>query len=733
MKKILFILALFLIAVSAYSQYTGGSGGGSSKINLHLMDINPVIQKLAPILDSTNHNFTVSAAITRYGTEAIKSHGFCWSCYNQFDELKAPDTNDSKIDLGSLCSADTFSTSMHSTWGSMYVFRSFVVTSNNIVYYGDMDTINVYGGGYRVTIKTRFNDIDTITQAPFLNYIPFSNFTLYKQNYTNQSWDTVKPSFRTDSVGEFKKLFTKMYCGTFNNYYISVDSSLLWIGKNSTVWTTPTGASITRTLTLEAHHETGVIGFDTLNYNSCNFMYRWHPIPGALQYKVYIIDGRANPGLLPTTDTCINLSGLLKPELPTVVDVRYTLDGVFWKRFTKNVPNEIITERFKFCKPTPISPANGAVDVPNGASLLCSTNQYATKYFFQVSSSPEFIALLLDTVTASNALPLSAVPNGSPTYYWRVKIGNDTTTYLDSSSNKPFKLTSPWSEVYYFSKRDLGPLVLNLDDFAISTCQSKYAVFASPTVSNGLPNTSYSYNWSPASLFVNPNSASPTTKTMNTVGQYPVTVTVTESGTGRSAVASCTLTVKPVPSVSVAPLVRRTISNPSVNLNANIINHSANIEGANDTLRWYDRFNSLIGVTTNPSLPLYYTASNARGIYRTYVIADNGDCESNPENVFIYYTLRREIDESGLVFADGAVLDAYPVPTDRKLNIDAVFADDCSIEISIVDILGSERMKFNRTGSELSEEIDLGDLPAGVYFLCAKSGGTILRKQIVKQ
>jgi hypothetical protein len=85
---------------------------------------------------------------------------------------------------------------------------------------------------------------------------------------------------------------------------------------------------------------------------------------------------------------------------------------------------------------------------------------------------------------------------------------------------------------------------------------------------------------------------------------------------------------------------------------------------------------------------------------------------------------------TGVEEASGSSLIIYPVPVKEKLMV--CFHPDAAAEICVFDIAGNCLFRKAAVGS-LQEEIDLTDLPGGMYFLQVKTEQRILNRKIIKE
>ncbi len=158
--------------------------------------------------------------------------------------------------------------------------------------------------------------------------------------------------------------------------------------------------------------------------------------------------------------------------------------------------------------------------------------------------------------------------------------------------------------------------------------------------------------------------------------------------------------------------------NPIADLNATL-------NGMHVTLDWtpapdaesfiIKRDNEVVATVTEPT----YTEYVEEGVYKYSVFAQVGDQISKPESVMV------QVMYDGAEEAQEAKFSVYPNPTKGMLNI---AAGNNSFEYSLLNGMGQEVAKGTAQGSQ---QLHVGDMAKGVYFLRLTSGSQVSVQKIV--
>ncbi len=124
--------------------------------------------------------------------------------------------------------------------------------------------------------------------------------------------------------------------------------------------------------------------------------------------------------------------------------------------------------------------------------------------------------------------------------------------------------------------------------------------------------------------------------------------------------------------------------------------------------------------TTQTTSVIYVGAQNVTRTYTVTGTDDNG-C-SKTVTVTLYVAICEGIESYG---ANNIQLNIYPNPSNGNFFI----SSDASIELSVVNTLGQEVARFKAEASK--KEIQLNNLPAGVYFITGQANGIKVNKKII--
>jgi hypothetical protein len=208
-----------------------------------------------------------------------------------------------------------------------------------------------------------------------------------------------------------------------------------------------------------------------------------------------------------------------------------------------------------------------------------------------------------------------------------------------------------------------------------STCAGEGIILTVPTSGSG-------YEWSPAAT-VSPD-------TGNTVTATPLEQT-TYTVTGRDNLGCFVTAYDTV-------YITKGVNKPTITDTDNVLTSSAT-----QSNQWYVNGNKINGATGR-----IYNAS-AAGCYWTVATNLANGCSSISDTICVTGINRLSINAN--------LLSIYPNPTGGELfvNISPSVADVKDWNLQITDVLG--RMVYNRLSLNYSNDIDLSNLPEGVYFI----------------
>lgn len=148
----------------------------------------------------------------------------------------------------------------------------------------------------------------------------------------------------------------------------------------------------------------------------------WQSSAGALQYRLQMSLDSAFSSLFYTATTTSTSETVSNLEPLTTYYWRVSALNQFGSS-SFSTPFRFTTRLFPPVTPTPISPADGAVDVPSSPTLQWSGVSHATSYHVQVAKEESFASLVVDTDATDTLLQVGPLEN-CVTHYWRVRAAN---------------------------------------------------------------------------------------------------------------------------------------------------------------------------------------------------------------------------------------------------------------------------------------------------------------------
>ncbi|MBA3987111.1 MAG: T9SS type A sorting domain-containing protein [Flavobacteriales bacterium] len=123
------------------------------------------------------------------------------------------------------------------------------------------------------------------------------------------------------------------------------------------------------------------------------------------------------------------------------------------------------------------------------------------------------------------------------------------------------------------------------------------------------------------------------------------------------------------------------------------------------------------------------------------VIYFEGDVDNYEMGGDPYYSVNSDLDVSlnikeEIISRSQMKFEVYPNPVKDKITMDYSFLNSQNVSITLSSIDGKELKSFKthyaKEKVNYKEQIDIGDIPNGVYFLNIKGQDNIYRKKIVK-
>jgi len=364
--------------------------------------------------------------------------------------------------------------------------------------------------------------------------------------------------------------------------------------------------------------------------------------------------------------------------------------------------------------PILISPANGAINQPITSLVLDWLDaaggtfyeyQYGTDINF-TSPAPASATTTVSTVTI-NGLPLNT------TYYWRVRTSDGTTQ-------------SPWSTVWSFTTVGLDiPVLVSPANGAINQPIASLVL----DWQDATGGTFYEYQYGTDISFTSPAPVSATT-TVSTVTINGLAINTTyywrvrlSNGTTQSSWSTVWsfITVGLEAPVLVSP-ANGAVSQPVNSLVLDWNNTS------NTTFYEYQyatevTFASPVSATTTVSSVIINGLSYNTSYYWR-VRSNDGNDYSAWSTVWSFTT-----DEFSGITEHSYEFKLYPNPTQEYVNLK--FANSNSKRVDIYNLLGA-RVWSSET-NEKTIQVDLRNLPSGLYVIKINEDSKIISKSFVKQ
>lgn len=318
-------------------------------------------------------------------------------------------------------------------------------------------------------------------------------------------------------------------------------------------------------------------------------------------------------------------------------------------------------------------------------------------------------------------------------YYWRLNgnlIGTGPTVQIRFTSLGTNYITL---EVFGTGcKNGEGLLTVNVADDCpltvltqnVSVCKNTSPTFY-PEVFGGSGN--YSYNWTPAADFVNPNVKDATVK--NTIISKFYYIKANDVSRGNSVTKSLYMTVRQSPSISFNKLFYPVYNADPVDLtDPNVLIVTISGGTAPYTLIWRDINGNIIDPTE-----IYPPIGTSR--YFATAIDANG-CVSSPQKEFkiIRYNSKETYDMAvtGLTGMGYAI--TFPNPASDYINLIAEFAEPTESVIKVYNLIGELVLYTTMSESkQLDTQLDISKLPAGTYSIVIETFDDTIISRFIKK
>ncbi|MEZ4852537.1 MAG: T9SS type A sorting domain-containing protein, partial [Bacteroidia bacterium] len=95
-----------------------------------------------------------------------------------------------------------------------------------------------------------------------------------------------------------------------------------------------------------------------------------------------------------------------------------------------------------------------------------------------------------------------------------------------------------------------------------------------------------------------------------------------------------------------------------------------------------------------------------------------------------------KVDVTGIdTFTFGEILGIYPNPATNNININLEFRQTTEVNIELVSLIGQsiKRLSAGKVLGNQTINMELGDIPQGVYLIKVQADNQIITNRIVKQ
>lgn len=314
--------------------------------------------------------------------------------------------------------------------------------------------------------------------------------------------------------------------------------------------------------------------------------------------------------------------------------------------------------------------------------------------------------------------PVNLELSDNPTAELRLRLVNDEDNYYDATVE-----TCPGDDIVLGSFHCDDPSQL------------------STTALAGTP--PYTYQWLPATDLDDNTIANPTVINPQFSRVYTLIVTDSE---GAQKTAVCTLDVKPQPYISMPQRVVYPFATAVNGINVSSFfdgdYYGVFPEGDTYEYRWADINGTSIsnpewlaeagndGFQVTPRRIARYCLT-VRGIHE-YQYGNDLECYSPERCITVYVRARKDADLLAGAMGD-SFIDIYPNPTTDFVNIDAASVEDMDMEIRMYDVMGRQVFHTTTNGEVFFDQIDMTNLPAGMYMLQFRIGDDVFSERIIKQ
>lgn len=234
----------------------------------------------------------------------------------------------------------------------------------------------------------------------------------------------------------------------------------------------------------------------------------------------------------------------------------------------------------------------------------------------------------------------------------------------------------------------------------------------------------YTYSWTPSNVLDLSNPSNPIW--LNPTFSRSFILSVVDNQTGHTTEGTVYVNVGAGPSFNIPGLYTHP-KNMSLNLNDLV----SNLTGIQPIQFAWSNDNGTISDPTNIIPPT--------GLTRYYAQANDADgCPSVEKRVIVYVNpkppSKEYADNNPEVGVNGNfVVYSYPNPVVNTFNLNVESFDEINAKVKLMDLNGKLLKEIDLNGKSVLTEINIENLPAGIYLLNVETGNDSAVRKIIKQ
>lgn len=366
-----------------------------------------------------------------------------------------------------------------------------------------------------------------------------------------------------------------------------------------------------------------------------------------------------------------------------------------------------------------VYPSNFQKDLDNSVTLKWNKADNVEKYYIQLSTDISFGTIdKSDSTTTDTAKTFTGLIDGI-TYYWRVKVKNNS------------GFTGPWSDVWSFTTYIPLPSTPQIVGAVSVKNRIDYVTFTWKKADNArqyIIQLSHSETF--ASIFKSDSTTTDTTKTISGLseGRKEYWRVKAKNVTGSSSWNESSFSVS-----LKAPTDLVLQSNASNEITLNWKDNSAKedgyvierMQGAQTTFTFLDSLNQKVNTYVDKNI-------EQSGSYTYRIKAYNAVSESDYSNEASLSIVG--IDEEMTIPADYSINQNYPNPFNPSTKIKFALPQNSLTKLVVYDLLGRElQTLINKELEAGYHEIifDASIFPSGIYFYRIQSGKFVQTKKMI--